>query len=56
MLKLSLVGPSLADLDAFREKYVYVLTAIPVAEQLKETTLFNHMLNELEEAFRLMLL
>ena len=38
LLKLSLAGPSLVDLDAFREKYVYVLTAIPVAEQPTETT------------------
>ena len=48
-LKLSLAGPSLADLDAFREKYVYVLTAIPVAEQPRETTLFDHLLDELEK-------
>ena len=49
LLKLSLAGPSLADLDAFREKYVYVLTAILVAEQPKETTLFDHLLDELEK-------
>ena len=49
LLKLSLAGPSLADLDAFREKYVYVLTAIPVAEQPRETTLFDHLLDELEK-------
>ena len=49
LLKLSLAGPSLADLDAFREKYVYVLTAIPVAEQPRETSLFDHLLDELEK-------
>ena len=49
LLKLSFAGPSLADLDAFREKYVYVLTAIPVAEQPRETTLFDHLLDELEK-------
>ena len=49
LLKLSLAGPSLADLDAFREKYVYVLAAIPVAEQPKEATLFDHLLDELEK-------
>ena len=46
---MSLAGPSLADLDAFWEKYVDVLTAIPVAEQPKDTTLFDHLLDELEK-------
>ena len=41
LLELKLAGPSAADLEAFREKYFYIIRAIPLDEQPKERTLMN---------------
>ena len=38
-----------ADLIAFREKYLYVMTTIPLDDQPRETTLFNHLIDELDK-------
>ena len=46
-LNLKLAGQSVADLEAFRDKYQYVLSAIPIDELPKERTLFNHLVDEL---------
>ena len=47
LLNLKLAGQSVADLEAFRDKYQYVLSAIPIDELPKERTLFNHLVDEL---------
>ena len=47
LLNLKLAVQSVADLEAFRDKYQYVLSAIPIDELPKERTLFNHLVDEL---------
>ena len=49
LLNLKLAGQSVADLEAFRDKYQYVLSAIPIDELPKERTLFNHLVDELSK-------
>ena len=39
----------MADLIAFRDKYLYVMTTIPLDDQPRETTLFNHLIDELDK-------
>ena len=43
LLGLKLAGQSVADIEAFREKYNYILRAIPLDELPKERTLFNRL-------------
>ena len=40
---------SIAELIAFRDKYLYVMTTIPLDDQPRETTLFNHLIDELDK-------
>ena len=49
LLGLKLAGQSVADIEAFREKYNYILRAIPLDELPKERTLFNHLMDEFEK-------
>ena len=49
LLGLKLAGQSVADIEAFREKYNYILRAIPLDELPKERTLFNHLIDEFEK-------
>ena len=49
LLGLKLAGQSVADIEAFREKYSYILRAIPLDELPKERTLFNHLIDEFEK-------
>ena len=46
---MKLAGQSVADIEAFREKYNYILRAIPLDELPKERTLFNHLMDEFEK-------
>ena len=46
---MKLAGQSVADIEAFREKYNYILRAIPLDELPKERTLFNHLIDEFEK-------
>ena len=52
LLGLKLAGQSVADIEAFREKYNYILRAIPLDELPKERTLFNHLIDEFVEKAR----
>ena len=49
LLNIRLGGGSIAELIAFRDKYLYVMTAIPLDDQPRETTLFNHLIDELDK-------
>ena len=48
LLSLRMPGNSVADLEQFRDKYIYVMTTIPVDDLPREQTLFNHLIDELE--------
>ena len=48
LLNTRLVGGSLQDLEDFRDKYLYELTTIPDADLPKPFTLFNHLIDELD--------
>ena len=48
LLTLRLGGSSIADLEAFKDKYEYILTTIPLEDLPRESTLYNHLLDELE--------
>jgi hypothetical protein len=45
---LRIPGNTRADLEAFRDKYIYVMSTIPVQDLPREQTLFNHLIDELE--------
>ena len=49
LLNTRLAGGSLQDLEDFRDKYLYVLTTIPDADLPKPSTLFNHLIDELDK-------
>ena len=49
LLNIKMAGDSVAQLEAFRDKYLYVITTIPVEDLPKESTLFNHLIDELEK-------
>ena len=49
LLNIRLGGGSVAELIAFRDKYLYVMTTIPLDDQPRETTLFNHLIDELDK-------
>ena len=49
LLNIRLGGGSIAELIAFRDKYLYVMTTIPLDDQPRETTLFNHLIDELDK-------
>ena len=48
LLSLRIPGNTHADLEAFRDKYIYVMSTIPVQDLPREQTLFNHLIDELE--------
>ena len=48
LLQLKLAEQSIADLETFRDKYIYILSAIPHGELPREQTMFSHLMNELE--------
>ena len=48
LLSLKIPGNTHADLEAFRDKYMYVMSTIPVEDLPREQTLFNHLIDELE--------
>ena len=50
LLQLKLAGHSIADLETFRDKYIYILSAIPHGELPREQTMFNHLMDELEKS------
>ena len=49
LLSTRLAGASLQDLEDFRDKYLYVLTTIPDADLPKPSTMFNHLIDELDK-------
>ena len=49
LLNIRLGGGSIAELIAFRDKYLYVMTTIPLDDQPRETTLFYHLIDELDK-------
>ena len=49
LLSTRLAGGSLQDLEDFRDKYLYVLTTIPDADLPKPSTVFNHLIDELDK-------
>ena len=49
LLSTRLTGGSLQDLEDFRDKYLYVLTTIPDADLPKPSTMFNHLIDELDK-------
>ena len=49
LLNTRLAGGSLQDLEDFRDKYLYVLTTIPDVDLPKPSTLFNHLIDELDK-------
>ena len=49
LLNTRLAGGSLQDLEDFRDKYLYVLTTIPDADLPKPSTMFNHLIDELDK-------
>ena len=49
LLNIRLGGGSIAELIAFRDKYLYVMATIPLDDQPRETTLFNHLIDELDK-------
>eukprot|EP00439_Symbiodinium_sp_Y106_P016476 s4302_g2.t1 len=50
LLNIKMSGDGVAHLEAFRDKYLYVVATIPVEDMPKESTLFNHLIDELEKA------
>ena len=49
LLNIKMSGDGVAHLEAFRDKYLYVVATIPVEDMPKESTLFNHLIDELEK-------
>ena len=49
LLNIRLGGGSIAELITFRDKYLYVMTTIPLDDKPRETTLFNHLIDELDK-------
>ena len=49
LLNTKLAGGSLQNLEDFREKCLYVLTTIPDADLRKPSTMFNHLIDELDK-------
>ena len=49
LLSLHIAGNTHADLESFRDKYIYVMSTIPVQDLPREQTLFNHLIDELEK-------
>ena len=47
-LSLRIPGNTHSDLEAFRDKYIYAMSTIPVLDLPREQTLFNHLIDELE--------
>ena len=48
LLSLKVAGNTVADLEAFRDKYIYVMSTIPIEDLPRPQTLFNHLIDELE--------
>ena len=48
LLSLRVAGNTVADLEAFRDKYIYVMSTIPLEDLPRQQTLFNHLIDELE--------
>ena len=48
LLSLKVAGNTVADLEAFRDKYIYVMSTIPLEDMPRQQTLFNHLIDELE--------
>lgn len=48
LLSLKVAGNTVADLEAFRDKYIYVMSTIPIEDLPRQQTLFNHLIDELE--------
>ena len=48
LLSLKVTGNSVANLEAFRDKYIYVMSTIPLEDLPRHQTLFNHFIDELE--------
>ena len=48
LLSLRIPGNTHADLQAFRDKNIYVMSTIAVQDLPREQTLFNHLIDELE--------
>ena len=49
LLSMKMQGNDAAALEAFRDRYLYVLTTIPIDELPRPQTMFNHLLDELEK-------
>ena len=49
LLNIKVGGDGVTHLENFRDKYLYVATTIPVEDMPKESTLFNHLIDELEQ-------
>ena len=49
LLNIKMGGDGVTHLENFRDKYLYVATTIPVEDMPKESTLFNHLIDELEK-------
>ena len=45
---LGSLANTVADLEAFRDKYIYVMSTIPLEDMPRQQTLFNHLIDELE--------
>ena len=50
LLQLKVPGKNVSDLEAFKQKYDYILQTIPHADLPREQTLFNHLIDELEKS------
>ena len=48
LLSLRIPGNTHQDLEAFRDKYIYVMSTIPIQDLPREQILFNHLIDELE--------
>ena len=49
LLGIKMQGTDVSALESFRDKYLYVLTTIPIDELPRPQTMFNHLLDELEK-------
>jgi len=50
LLQLKVPWKNVSDLEAFKQKYDYILQTIPHADLPREQTLFNHLIDELEKS------
>ena len=48
LLSLKMAGNTVQDLENFRDKYIYVMSTIPIEDLPREQTLFNHLIDEPE--------